>query len=56
MESWFGLRTTQNDDLLAHYTFDANDARDDSGNGRSGTFISSPTFGTGRFNNAVSLN
>gem|GEM_PF-5562259 len=43
-------------DLIAHYTFDANDGRDDSGNGRVGTLVNGPTFGTGRLRNSAIFN
>lgn len=56
IESWFGLTTTQDDDLLAYYSFDASNATDDAGNGRNGALVSSPSFSAGVLWNAANLN
>lgn len=56
IESWYGLATTVNDDLLAYYSFDNNNATDDAGNGTNWTLIWSPSFVAGKIGNAVNLN
>lgn len=44
--------------LVAHYSFNANDASDSSGNGNSGTLVGSPSFvaGPSGWGNALALN
>jgi autotransporter-associated beta strand protein len=49
------LQTAGAGNDVAHYAFDGN-ANDTSGNGNNGTLVGSPTFTTGRFGQAVSLN
>ncbi len=55
IESWFGLTTTINDDLVAHYSFDASNAIDDAGNGFNGIIQNGWTITNGRISNAVDL-
>lgn len=55
IDSWYGVITAQDTDLVAYYSFNANNATDDAGNGNNGTLVNSPTFGAGRIGNAINF-
>ncbi len=56
IESWFGLTTTQNDDLLAYYSFDASNATDDAWVASAATVNAWVTFESGRLWSTATIN
>lgn len=55
IDSWFGITTNRDDDLLAHYSFDNSNGSDESGNARHGTTVSA-TYAAGRIANWANFN
>jgi hypothetical protein len=52
--SWYGVTTNNTNSLLAHYTFDAGNGNDDSGNGKNGV-MTNVSYSSGRMGKSANF-